>query len=92
MRELVRLAGKKVDIRHARAEAIRCAGEAIEAAKADEGVARRLGLFTHAMRNKWSRVRSSTKESPYNWQGIIEYWQGEGCWDQVARHTKVAGT
>jgi len=92
MRELVRLADKKMDISKARAEAVRCAREAIAAAKADEAVARDLRLFAYATREKWSKKQPNPKENPYNWPAIIEYWQDEGLWDHIANHTNVTET
>jgi hypothetical protein len=94
MRELVRLADKKMDIGNARAEAVRCARETIATAKVDEETARYLQLFTYATRDKWFKKPKgqSKEENPYNWPAIIEYWQDEGIWDYVANHTNVTET
>jgi myosin heavy subunit len=94
MRELVRLADKKMDISNARAEAVRCAREAIATARADEEIARSLSLFAYATREKWSiksKVRAK-EENPYNWPAIIGYWQDEGLWGHIANHTNVTET
>ena len=94
MRELVRLADKKMDISNARAEAVRCAREAIATARADEEIAKSLNLFTYATREKWS-IKSkgrATEENPYNWPAIIGYWQDEGLWGHIANHTNVTET
>jgi hypothetical protein len=92
MRELVRLADKKMDISNTRAEAVRCAREAIAMAEADEEIARRLRLFAYATREKWSQKQPNLEKNPYNWPAIIEYWQDEGHWDHVANHTNVTET
>jgi hypothetical protein len=75
MRELVRLADQKMDISNARAEAVRCAREAIKTAEADEEIAQGLKLFTYATREKWSKKQLNLEENPYNWPAIIKYWQ-----------------
>ena len=94
MRELVRLADKKMDISDARAEAVRCAREAIATAEADEKIARHLKLFAYATREKWSMKSKgqSREENPYNWPAIIGYWQDEGLWGHVTNHTSVTET
>jgi 3-hydroxyacyl-CoA dehydrogenase, NAD binding domain len=92
MRELVRLADKKIDISNARAEAVQCAREATTTAEADAETARRLKLFAYTTREKWFRTQSNPEKNPYNWPAIIEYWQDEGHRNHVANHTKVAET
>ena len=92
MRELVRLANKKMNTSDARVEAIRRAREAFVTAEADEATVRRLKLFAYATRERWSRAQSNPKKNPYNWRATIEYWQSEGHWDQVTHYTKVTET
>jgi hypothetical protein len=92
MRELVILADQKMDISNARAEAVRCAKEAIETAEADEELARRLKLFAYATRAKWSQKQPNPKKNPYNWPAIIKYWRDEGHWGHVTYHTNVTET
>jgi hypothetical protein len=92
MRELVRLADKKIDISNARAEAVQCAREATATAEADAETARRPKPFSYTTREKWFRTQSNLEKNPYNWPAIIEYWQDEGHRNHVANYTKVAET
>jgi hypothetical protein len=89
MRELGRLAGQKMDISIARAEAVKCAKEAMAAAEEDEGIARSLKLFSHATQRKWNQSQPNAEKNPYDWPAIIEYWRDEGHLDHITNHTNV---